>query len=78
MKRFLPLLLLTLFAATNAVAQANNSDPGQKKADDKPPKVGEQAPRLDLQAVLQAPAGTQANWDALRGKVVVLEFWSTT
>src|SRR5947207_14511998 len=38
MKRILSLLLLTLFAATNALAQANNSDPGQKKADDKPPK----------------------------------------
>ena len=38
MKRILPFLLLTLFAATNALAQANNSDPAQKKGDDKPPK----------------------------------------
>ena len=38
MKRILLLLLLVVFAATNAVAQANNSDPGQKKADDKPAK----------------------------------------
>jgi Ca-activated chloride channel family protein len=29
-------VLAVLFAATNALAQANNSDPGQKKADDKP------------------------------------------
>src|SRR5947207_15879437 len=38
MKRILLLLVLAAFAATNALAQANNSDPGQKKADDKPPK----------------------------------------
>jgi Ca-activated chloride channel family protein len=38
MKRILPFLLLTLFAASNALAQANNSDPAQKKSDDKPPK----------------------------------------
>jgi Ca-activated chloride channel family protein len=29
-------VVAVLFAATNVVAQANNSDPGQKKADDKP------------------------------------------
>ena len=38
MKRLMLWMLAVLFAATNAVAQANNSDPGQKKADDKPPK----------------------------------------
>src|SRR5688572_30738317 len=45
--------------------------------DVKGPKIGEPAPALDLQVVLQAPAGTEASWEALRGKVVVLEFWAT-
>lgn len=41
------------------------------------PKVGEQAPPLTFTELLQAPAGTNADWPALRGKVVVLEFWAT-
>jgi thiol-disulfide isomerase/thioredoxin len=40
-------------------------------------KVGMPAPALSLTKVLQAPAGTKASWDALRGKAVVLEFWAT-
>jgi uncharacterized protein (TIGR03435 family) len=39
--------------------------------------VGDLAPPLDLQMILQAPPNTHASWDALRGKVVVLEFWAT-
>src|SRR6185437_7368319 len=35
------------------------------------------APALDLQQILRAPNGSRATWDALRGKVVVLEFWAT-
>src|SRR5438105_14471673 len=38
MKRLMFLVVAVLFAATNALAQANNSDPGQKKTDDKPAK----------------------------------------
>ena len=41
------------------------------------PKVGETAPDLGLEHVLQAPAATEASWEKLRGKVVVLEFWAT-
>ena len=49
------------------------------KADDKfkPPTIGEAPPPIELQSLLQAPDGTQATWDALKGKVVVLEFWAT-
>src|SRR6185369_6301305 len=36
MKRLTLWVVAVLFAATNVVAQANNPDPGQKKADDKP------------------------------------------
>ncbi len=41
------------------------------------PEVGKEAPSLNLSRVLQAPAGTSANWEALRGKVVVIDFWDT-
>src|ERR1051325_1663119 len=37
MKRSMLCAVAVLFAATNVLAQANNSDPAQKKADDKPP-----------------------------------------
>ena len=35
------------------------------------------APALNFTKLLQAPAGTEANWRSLHGKVVVLEFWAT-
>lgn len=41
------------------------------------PAVGTPAPPLDFTQLLQAPAGAKADWSALRGKVVVLEFWAT-
>ena len=42
-----------------------------------PPQVGEPAPALGLEKLLQAPDGAKADWDSLRGKVVVLDFWAT-
>lgn len=39
--------------------------------------VGAPPPPLSLDRVLQAPQGTEVSWPALRGKVVVLEFWAT-
>ena len=42
-----------------------------------PPDVGTPAPPLKFTQLLQAPTGTQPDWPALRGKVVVLEFWAT-
>ena len=41
------------------------------------PQVGQPAPELGLEQVLQAPGATTASWGQLRGKVVVLEFWAT-
>ena len=38
---------------------------------------GQKAPPLSLEKLLQAPVGSEANWEKLRGKVVVLEFWAT-
>ncbi len=40
-------------------------------------RIGAPAPPIELEKLLQAPAGAAANWEALRGKVVVLEFWAT-
>lgn len=41
------------------------------------PKVDALAPPLRLEKVLGAPAGARVELSALRGKVVVLEFWGT-
>jgi len=39
--------------------------------------VGQPAPPIELQEVFQVQDGGRATWAALRGKVVVLEFWAT-
>jgi len=41
------------------------------------PANGTPAPPLHLTQLLQAPEAARATWPALRGKVVVLEFWAT-
>jgi uncharacterized protein (TIGR03435 family) len=41
------------------------------------PARGEKPPPLGFESTLQAPAGVQPSWTALKGKVVVLEFWAT-
>jgi thiol-disulfide isomerase/thioredoxin len=40
-------------------------------------KLGEMAPPLSTAHILQVPRGTTADWETLRGKAVVLEFWAT-
>ncbi len=40
-------------------------------------KVTAPAPPLTLASLMQAPSGTDTTWDALRGNVVVVEFWAT-
>lgn len=41
------------------------------------PAKGTSAPSLTTIQLLQAPTGGRTDWDSLRGKVVVLEFWAT-
>lgn len=41
------------------------------------PELKKPAPPLNLSNVLQAPADASANLEALRGKVVVIDFWAT-
>jgi thiol-disulfide isomerase/thioredoxin len=40
-------------------------------------RVGQPAPPITFNQILQAPSGTNASWDALKGTAVVLEFWAT-
>jgi thiol-disulfide isomerase/thioredoxin len=41
------------------------------------PGVGEEAVEIELEELFQAPEGTIATLEALKGKVVVIEFWAT-
>ena len=58
------LLFLTLWTALSAAPAAAI-------------KPGDSAPAITVEKLLQAPEGSVATWEALRGKVVVLEFWAT-
>jgi uncharacterized protein (TIGR03435 family) len=40
-------------------------------------RLGEMAPPFSTAHILQVPRGTTENWDTVRGKAVVLEFWAT-
>lgn len=42
-----------------------------------PPAAGDAMPKLAIEAILNAPEGAAVDFDALKGKVVVLEFWAT-
>lgn len=39
--------------------------------------LANQAPVIKLEKLFQAPAGASTDWDKLKGKVVVIEFWAT-
>ena len=67
MKRFFVLLLAAAACVLSGAAQGQNNEP----------KVGDSPPALGLEKLLQAPEGARADWAALKGKVVVLEFWAT-
>ncbi len=41
------------------------------------PKVGDPAPEMNIERLLQAPSGQKTDLASLRGNVVVLEFWAT-
>lgn len=41
------------------------------------PKIGETPPDLRISKMLQGPPAAEVSWAALKGKVVVLEFWAT-
>jgi uncharacterized protein (TIGR03435 family) len=41
------------------------------------PQIGSAPPPLQLGTIIAGPAPKEMTWDALKGKVVVLEFWNT-
>jgi uncharacterized protein (TIGR03435 family) len=41
------------------------------------PNIGDAPPLLVLNKTIQGPSINEINWDKLKGKVVVLEFWNT-
>lgn len=57
------LLLVVLFRAAIAQTPSNG------------PKIGDPAPKLELETVLTPSIAL--SWSAVRGQVVVLEFWAT-
>jgi len=67
MRKNISLLVAAIALAVLLIAQAQSSEP----------KAGDQPPPLKLKTLLQAPEGIKASWGALKGKVVVLEFWAT-
>ena len=58
-------VVLSLVAAASLAARAAG------------PKVGDAAPPLGVQTLLNAPEGASAEWDKLKGKIVVVDFWAT-
>ncbi len=63
------LVLVAALAASLGSAGCRSSSPALE--------VGDPAPALQLQTLLQAPAGVSPTLDSLRGKVVILDFWAT-
>lgn len=61
-RRLAPLVCPALLAAAPAPAQVGPGDP---------------APPISIEAITNAPAGTDASWDSLGEGVVVVEFWGT-
>ena len=41
------------------------------------PAVGDAVPPLGVESLMNAPDGASADWEKLKGKVVVVEFWAT-
>ena len=68
-----PRMIQSIFLAAMVVA-AFSTLAGEQTTE---PKVGEPAPGLTLEKLLQAPLVGSTSWSSLKGKVVVLEFWAT-
>lgn len=59
-------VLIAIFLTTNPVNAQNSA-----------PKIGDPAPNLTLNKILQANGIRNLNIDGLKGNIVVLEFWAT-
>ena len=71
MCRVLPTAVLALALLLLSASAASAAPPTTR------PAVGQDAPPLGAETLLQAPDGASADWADLRGRVVVVEFWAT-
>ena len=71
MCRVLPTAVLSLALLLLSATAASAAPPTTR------PAVGQDAPPLGIETLLQAPDGASADWADLRGRVVVVEFWAT-
>lgn len=67
--------LSLLFLSTTTALAAGDSTASQPAGSG--PGIGDRPPLLQANVLLQAPAAAKLSAESLRGKVVVLEFWST-
>lgn len=74
-QHILPLFVLSLLTIPAAAATGETEKQEQQTAPAL--RIGDPAPPLELETLLQAPPGAKADWDSLRGHVVVVEFWAT-
>jgi uncharacterized protein (TIGR03435 family) len=66
--------VLTIAAWTVAAIVSVKAAPsGQQPT----PVARNRAPAIKLEKLLQAPSGASTDWEKLKGKVVVIEFWAT-
>ncbi len=73
MHRLLSLMLALALEGALLAAPAHSIEDGSNQL----PRVGDRAPEISLKKLLQAPADAAANLEALRGRVIILEFWAT-
>lgn len=71
------LSVLVLGACASALPRKSATQEIPRRAVDEAIAIGHAAPNLRLAKVLQAPEGFEASWEALKGRVVILEFWAT-
>ncbi|MBN4058934.1 TIGR03435 family protein [bacterium AH-315-J04] len=65
-------VVLSLYSINSTVSSGEGGPVALQTA-----RVGQIAPVIKFNQLLQAPNGARTDWASLRGKVVVLEFWST-
>src|SRR5262245_49193444 len=73
-KRTCPTNVLTIAAWTVAAILSVNAAPHRQEP---APVARNSAPAIKLEKLLQAPPGASTDWEKLKGKVVVIEFWAT-
>ncbi len=77
-RRFVPALsVVVMVVGVGSALAGDQAKPDGKEVEKKKLSIGDAAPELKLEELLQVPAKTEITWAALRGKVVLIEFWAT-